>query len=89
MIFIIVAAVGAFLNQSIQFAFDTDSVRATIPTEMSRAKEKINRDAISAARPRQIPFRAIVTLLYYFCQIFALAVASIIAVFHKESCRFT
>ncbi len=41
-IFIIVAAVGAFLNQSIQFAFDTDSVRATIPTEMSRAKEKIN-----------------------------------------------
>ena len=41
-IFVAVAVCGSFLNNSIQYAFDTDSVRASIPTETSKAKDRIN-----------------------------------------------
>lgn len=41
-IFIIIAAAGCIINNKIEFAFDTDSVRATIQTEKSIAKDKIN-----------------------------------------------
>ncbi|MGN0181295.1 MAG: RND family transporter [Candidatus Ornithomonoglobus sp.] len=41
-IFIVIAAAGVVINNKIQFAFDTDSVRATIQTEKSIAKDKIN-----------------------------------------------
>lgn len=41
-IFIIVAVAGAVVNQKIQFAYDVDSVRATMMNEKAIAKEKIN-----------------------------------------------
>ncbi len=41
-IFLVVAAAGCIINNYIQFAFDSDSVRATIQTEKSIAKDKIN-----------------------------------------------
>lgn len=41
-IFIVIAAAGVVINNKIQFAFDTDSVRATIQTEKSIARDKIN-----------------------------------------------
>ncbi|MGM9937705.1 MAG: RND family transporter [Candidatus Ornithomonoglobus sp.] len=41
-IFIVTAAAGCIINNKIQFAFDVDSVRATIQTEKSIARDKIN-----------------------------------------------
>lgn len=41
-IFLVIAAAGVVINNKIQFAFDTDSVRATIQTEKSIARDKIN-----------------------------------------------
>lgn len=41
-IFVIIAVAGCIINNKIQFAFDIDSVRATIRTEKSIAKDKIN-----------------------------------------------
>lgn len=41
-IFILVSITGAVLNNYIEYGFDTDSARATIPNEDTRAKDKIN-----------------------------------------------
>lgn len=41
-IFVVIAAAGCILNNKIQYAFDTDSVRATVQTEKSIARDKIN-----------------------------------------------
>lgn len=41
-IFLIVAGIGAYLNMNAEYAYDVDSVRATIMTEKALAKEKIN-----------------------------------------------
>ena len=41
-IFVIISMIGAVLNTHIQYGFDTDSARASIPNEDTRAKDKIN-----------------------------------------------